>query len=48
MVTMILLLIAFVCFVLVFLGVPVPRVSLLGLGLACWVLTVLIGAWPGG
>ena len=42
MLTLILLLIAFVCFVLVFLAVPVPRVSLLGLGLACWVLTQLI------
>lgn len=47
MLMILLLLVAAVCFLLVFLGVPVPRVSLLGLGLFCWVLTVLIPAWPG-
>lgn len=47
MLTVLLLIAAAVCFLLVFLGVPVPRFSLLGLGLFCWVLTVLIPAWPG-
>ena len=44
--TFLLLLVAFVCFVLAAIGVGLPRVNLLALGLACWVLTALIGAWP--
>lgn len=46
MVTFLLLLFAFVCFVLAALGVGLPRVNLLALGPACWVLTELIRAWP--
>ena len=47
MLAFVLYLIAFVCFVLIAFGVPVPRVSLLGVGLGCWVLVPLIKAWPG-
>ena len=39
---LILLLIAFICFLLTALGVSAPRINLLGLGLALWVLAVLI------
>jgi hypothetical protein len=46
MLTFILLLAAFIAFVLATIPVAVPRINLLGLGLALWVLTVLIGAWP--
>lgn len=46
MLTFVLLLFAFVFFVLAALSVAVPRVNLVAAGLACWVLTVLIGAWP--
>lgn len=46
MLTFILLLIAFVLFVLAALSVPVPRVNLIAAGLSCWILTALIGAWP--
>ena len=38
--------IAFVCFVLVALGVGPARVNLLGVGLAAWVLVPLVNAWP--
>lgn len=37
-----LLLIAFICFLLTALGVSAPRINLLGLGLAFWVLAVVI------
>jgi len=47
MLTFLLLLIGAICFALVFLGIPIPRFSLLGLGLFCWILTLLIPAWPG-
>lgn len=40
-------LIAFVCFVLVAVGVAVGRVNLLSAGLAAWVLVSLANAWPG-
>lgn len=40
---LLLLLLAFVCFVLAALGVNSPRVSLLPLGLALWVLALLLG-----
>jgi hypothetical protein len=46
MLTVILLLLGFVLFVLAAAGVPVPRVNLMAAGLACWILTALIGAWP--
>ena len=36
-----LMLVAFICFLLAAVGVPVPRVNLVALGLACWVATVL-------
>jgi hypothetical protein len=39
---LVLLIIAFICFVVVALGVPTGRVNLLGVGLACWVLTAII------
>lgn len=47
MLTFVLLLIGFICFVLATIGVPVPRVNLLALGLACWIFTVLLGSFPG-
>lgn len=37
-----LLLLAFICFVLSALGVPSSRVNLQSLGLAFWILTLLI------
>jgi len=43
---LLLLIVGFVCFVLATFSVPVPRVNLVAAGLACWLLTVLIGAWP--
>ncbi len=39
---LILLLLAFIAFVLATIGVPVPRVNLTALGLALWVLSLLI------
>lgn len=39
-------LVAFICFVLAAFGVG-TRVNLLGAGLACWVLVSVIAAWPG-
>ena len=44
--TFVLYLLAFLCFVLAALGVPVPRVSLLAFGLAFWVLVPLLAAAP--
>lgn len=38
----VLLVIAAICFVLVALGVNVPRLNPLGVGLFCWVLTGLV------
>jgi hypothetical protein len=40
--SLILLIIAFIVFVLAALSVPVPRVNLVALGLAFWVLALLI------
>jgi hypothetical protein len=37
---------AFVCFALAGFTVNPPRVNLIGLGLAAFVLPTLIGAWP--
>jgi hypothetical protein len=42
MLDQILLVLAFVLFLLSAINVPSPRVSLLSAGLACWVLTLLI------
>jgi hypothetical protein len=38
-----LLVVAFVCFILAAFSVAIPRVNFIALGLACWVLTLLIG-----
>lgn len=46
MIELVLLIAAFIVFVLVALGVAVSRVNLLAVGLALWVLAVVIGAWP--
>lgn len=46
MLTFILLLLGFVCFVLAAFGVP-SRINLIAAGLACWILVPLIAAWPG-
>lgn len=46
MLTFVLLLAAFICFVLATIPVVVPRINLVALGLALWVLVALIGAWP--
>lgn len=46
MVTVILLIAGFVAFVLAAVGVAFPRINLIAAGLACWILAVLIGAWP--
>lgn len=43
MIDLILLIVAFICFVAYALNFnPLPRVNLLGVGLACWVLTAII------
>jgi hypothetical protein len=47
MLSFLLYLIAFLCFVLVALGIGPARVNLLGVGLGAWVLVPLIHAWPG-
>lgn len=39
---LILYIVAFICFLLTGLGVSAPRVNLLGIGLACWVLAVML------
>lgn len=43
MVMVILLLLALVCFVLSAFNVPSPRISLVALGLALWVASLLLG-----
>jgi len=45
-ITLLLLLLAFVCFVAAALGIPAARINLIALGLAFCVLVPLIGAWP--
>jgi hypothetical protein len=42
MLTLILLIAAFVLFCIAASGVPSPRIGLVPLGLACWVLSVLL------
>lgn len=41
--TLILLVFAFVCFVLAAIGVSSPRLNLLATGLACWIAAQLLG-----
>jgi hypothetical protein len=44
MITLILLVFAFVCFALAAFGAPIPsRVNLVAAGLAFWVLTLILG-----
>lgn len=48
MLTVILLVLGFVFLTLAAIPhVPVPWINLVAAGLACWILTDLIGAWPG-
>lgn len=47
MISFLLYLVGFVCFLLVAFGVSPGRVNLLGVGLAAWVLVPLLHAWPG-
>jgi hypothetical protein len=42
-IALILLVIAFICFLVSAIGIPVPRVNLVAMGLALWVLSILIG-----
>jgi hypothetical protein len=42
-ISLVLLIVALVLFVLAAVSVPVPRVNLIGAGLACWVLAQLVG-----
>ena len=44
---LILLLVAFGCFLGAALGAVVPRINLVALGLACWALVLLVKEWPG-
>lgn len=44
MVTTALLIAAFILFVLATFGVSSPRFSVLAAGLACWVLSILLGS----
>lgn len=44
MITVVLLLLAAICFLLAAVGVPLPRVNLVALGLFFWVLTALLPA----
>lgn len=46
MLTVLLLLGAFICFALAAIGVPAGRVNLIAAGLALFVLVPLINAWP--
>jgi hypothetical protein len=41
-VDLVLLIVAFICFVLAAIGIPAGRVNLVALGLACWVLTAIV------
>lgn len=43
----ILLVLGLVLFVLAALSLPAGRINLTAAGLACWILTVLMQAWPG-
>jgi hypothetical protein len=39
---LILMIVAFVCFLLTGLGVSAPRINLLGMGLAFWILATML------
>lgn len=39
---------AFLCFLLAAVGVSVAALNLTALGLACWMLSLLVGAWQRG
>ena len=39
----ILMIAAFILFLIAAIGVPVPRINLMAAGLACWSLAVLVG-----
>jgi hypothetical protein len=41
-ITFLLLLLAFICFVIAATSIPIPKVNLIGLGLALWVLAQLV------
>jgi hypothetical protein len=41
-VDLVLLIVAFICFVLTAIGVGAGRISLIGVGLACWVLASIV------
>ena len=43
----ILLIVALACFIAAAVGAVVGRLNLVAVGLACWVLTVLMAKWPG-
>lgn len=42
-IALVLLVAAFILFVLAAISIPVPRVNLVAAGLACWVLAMLLG-----
>ena len=44
--SLVLMLLAFICFVLTAVEVQTPRVNLLALGLALWMLTLLLPGTP--
>lgn len=44
--TVLLYVLAFVCFLIAASGWPVPRINMMALGLMFWVLVYLIGAVP--
>jgi hypothetical protein len=46
-VTFLLLFLALICFGVAAFNVTVSRVNLVALGLALWMLTLVIPAWPG-
>jgi hypothetical protein len=42
-IALVLLVAAFILFILAAISIPVPRVNLVAAGLACWVLAMLLG-----
>lgn len=46
LVVILLLILAFICFLVATFGVAVGRLNLVAAGLACWVLSTLIQVWP--
>lgn len=45
-INLLLLVIAFVAFLVAAAGVPAGRINLVAVGLACWVLAILLGGHP--